>query len=225
VAILGSGVAGLTAAWRLARDGHDDFLLLDGPEPDGNAAGGRFDSPSGPLLHPCGAHYLPLPSMESRGVRELLFELGVIEAEPFSEHPRFSETALVHAPDERLFFDGAWHEGLLPTEQVNAEEAGQHRRFLAEMADLTRRRGRGTAPVLRAQGSLVPGCRMAPAGCPTLSRLAGGPGLQRAQPAHLARLRVPGRIRCRPGARVGLGRPALFRRPRRPRPMPPTAQC
>ncbi|WP_374501872.1 NAD(P)-binding protein [Zoogloea sp.] len=142
VAILGSGVAGLTAAWRLARDGHDDFLLLDGPEPDGNAAGGRFDSPSGPLLHPCGAHYLPLPSMESRGVRELLFELGVIEAEPFSEHPRFSETALVHAPDERLFFDGAWHEGLLPTEQVKAEDAGQHRRFLAEMADLTRRRGR-----------------------------------------------------------------------------------
>ncbi len=141
VAILGSGVAGLTAAWRLARDGHDDFLLIDGPEPDGNAAAGRFDSPSGPLPHPRGAHYLPLPSMESRGVRELLFELGVIEAEPFSERPRFSEAALVHAPDERLFFDGAWHEGLLPTEQVNADEAGQHRRFLAEMAALTRRRG------------------------------------------------------------------------------------
>jgi hypothetical protein len=141
VAILGSGVAGLTAAWRLARDGHDDFLLLDGPEPDGNAAGGRFDSPSGPLLHPCGAHYLPLPSMESRGVRELLFELGVIEAEPFSERPRFSEAALVHAPDERLYFDGAWHEGLLPTGQVSAEEAGQHQRFLAEVAALTQRRG------------------------------------------------------------------------------------
>jgi hypothetical protein len=141
VAILGSGVAGLTAAWRLARDGHDDFLLLNGSEPDGNAAGGRFDSPSGPLPHPCGAHYLPLPSMESRGVRELLFELGVIEAEPFSERPRFSEAALVHAPDERLYFDGAWHEGLLPTEQVNTEEAGQHRRFLAEMAELTQGRG------------------------------------------------------------------------------------
>lgn len=141
VAILGSGVAGLTAAWRLARDGHDDFLILDGPEPDGNAAAGRFDSPSGPLPHPRGAHYLPLPSMESRGVRELLLELGVIEAEPFSERPRFSEAALVHAPDERLYFEGAWHEGLLPTGQVNAEEAGQHRRFLAEVTELTRRRG------------------------------------------------------------------------------------
>lgn len=142
VVILGSGVAGLTAAWRLARDGHDDFLLLDGPEPDGNATSGRFDSPSGALPHPRGAHYLPLPSMESRGVREILAELGVIEDAAFSERPRFSETALVHAPDERLYFAGAWHEGLLPTEQVSAEEAGQHRRFLAEVAALTRRRGR-----------------------------------------------------------------------------------
>ena len=142
VAILGSGVAGLTAAWRLARDGHDDFLLLDGPEPDGNAASGWFDSPSGTLPHPRGAHYLPLPSMESRGVREILADLGVIEDAAFSERPRFSETALVHAPDERLYFAGAWHEGLLPTEQVSAEEAGQHRRFLAEVAALTRRRGR-----------------------------------------------------------------------------------
>ncbi|WP_337241596.1 FAD/NAD(P)-binding protein, partial [Proteus faecis] len=39
VAILGPGVAGLTAAWRLAREGRRDILLIDGPEPDGNAAG------------------------------------------------------------------------------------------------------------------------------------------------------------------------------------------
>ncbi len=141
IVILGSGVAGLTAAWRLAKEGVDDFLLVNGPEPDGNAAGGRFDSPSGALAYPRGAHYLPLPSPESTTVRELLAELGVIEANPFSARPRFAETALVHAPDERLFFGGDWHDGLLPTEHVGADEAAQHRRFLAEMARLTHTRG------------------------------------------------------------------------------------
>lgn len=141
IVILGSGVAGLTAAWRLAKEGVDDFLLVNGPEPDGNAAGGRFDSPSGALAYPRGAHYLPLPSPESTTVRELLAELEVIEANPFSARPRFAETALVHAPDERLFFGGDWHDGLLPTEHVGADEAAKHRRFLAEMARLTHTRG------------------------------------------------------------------------------------
>lgn len=137
VAILGSGIAGLSAAWRLAKEGHDNFLLVEGPEPFGNAAGGHFDSPSGPLAFPRGAHYLPLPSLESKPVRELLHELGVIEADPFGPRPRFSEAALVHAPDERLYFAGAWRDGLLPTAHVGADEAAQHARFLAETARLT----------------------------------------------------------------------------------------
>ncbi|WP_205208270.1 FAD-dependent oxidoreductase [Chromobacterium haemolyticum] len=40
VAIVGSGVAGLFAAWRLRKEGFDDMVVLDGPEPDGNAAAG-----------------------------------------------------------------------------------------------------------------------------------------------------------------------------------------
>ena len=141
VAILGSGIAGLTAAWRLAKEGHDDYLLVEGPEPFGNAAGGRFDSPSGPLAFPRGAHYLPLPSVESTPVRELLHALGVIEADPFGPRPRFSEAALVHAPDERLYFAGAWRDGLLPTAHVGADEAAQHRRFLARVDTLAHTRG------------------------------------------------------------------------------------
>ena len=141
VAILGSGIAGLTAAWRLAKEGHDDYLLVEGPEPFGNAAGGRFDSPSGPLAFPRGAHYLPLPSVESTPVRELLHALGVIEAAPFGPRPRFSEAALVHAPDERLYFAGAWRDGLLPTAHVGADEAAQHRRFLARVDTLAHTRG------------------------------------------------------------------------------------
>ena len=72
VAVIGSGAAGLTAAWKLAREGLRDFVVVSGPETFGNAAGGRF----GDWAYPRGAHYLPLPSPESRHVRTLLADLG-----------------------------------------------------------------------------------------------------------------------------------------------------
>ena len=137
VVILGGGVAGLSAAWRLSKAGHHRFLLIDGPEFGGNAAGGQF----GDLPYPRGAHYLPLPSLESRHVREMLFEFGVIEADPYSERPTFDETVILHAPDERLHFNGAWQEGILPTQGLSADEAAQQRRFFALVDGLKTARG------------------------------------------------------------------------------------
>ena len=76
VVILGSGIAALTAAWKLNRDGHRGALMIDGPQPYGNAAGGHF----GDLAYPTGGHYLPLPSPESVHVREILHDLGTSNA-------------------------------------------------------------------------------------------------------------------------------------------------
>ncbi|MGT2430532.1 hypothetical protein ACU4HD_20935 [Cupriavidus basilensis] len=47
----------------------------------------------------------------------------------------------MHAPDERLLFDGKWHDGLLPSDAVPDEEAAQHARFLARVEQLKAARG------------------------------------------------------------------------------------
>ncbi|WP_211234097.1 FAD-dependent oxidoreductase [Chitinilyticum litopenaei] len=138
VAILGSGVAGLFAAWQLARQGRQDILLVEGPERYGNCAAGSM----GGEPYPRGAHYLPLPSLESTHVRELLFEMGVIEADPFGERPRYDERVLVHAPEERLWVDGRWQEGTLPRIGMGADELAQQQRFLDFVAGLRERKGR-----------------------------------------------------------------------------------
>lgn len=137
VVILGSGAAGLTAAWKLAKEGFRNFIVISGPEFGGNAAGGQF----GDLRYPCGAHYLPLPSMESTHVRELLFDLGIILRSPMSLRPYFDEACIVHAPDERLYFRGEWQDGFVPSKGLSPAEAAQQERFFALVENLKDRRG------------------------------------------------------------------------------------
>jgi hypothetical protein len=138
VLIAGSGIGGLTAAWQLSKLGVHDLLIIDGPERHGNAAAGR----DGDLVFPTGAHYLPLPSMESVHVREMLYDFGVIQRDPYGERPTYDERYLVHSPAERVLYRGAWQEGYLPSAGVSAQEREEHVRFFATVDWYSAARGK-----------------------------------------------------------------------------------
>lgn len=137
VLIAGSGVAALTAAWRLGKAGLKEVLMISGPETYGNAAGGA----DGELRFPTGAHYLPLPSMASRHIREMLHEFGIIQKDPFAERPTYDERYLVHGPAERVLFKNRWQDGYLPTEGVSGFERAEHARFFGLIDEYTNLRG------------------------------------------------------------------------------------
>nr|WP_314902051.1 FAD-dependent oxidoreductase [uncultured Deefgea sp.] len=142
VAILGSGAAGLFAAWRLVQDGFTDFVLVEGPEWGGNCANGQFSPTSNSQInYPRGAHYLPLPSMESTHIRELLLDMGVIEANAFDPKPLFDERVVVHAPEDRLLIKGQWQEGLLPQHGISAPEIAEQKRFFQYIDQLKQQKG------------------------------------------------------------------------------------
>jgi hypothetical protein len=123
VVIVGGGVAGLTAAWQLQRAGVRDLVLLELEDAAGGNARAGASSVTG---YPWGAHYLPLPGFQARGVRALLRELGVIEGFGRDGHPIYHERYLCHAPQERLFIHGRWQEGVFPALGATAEGRGQH---------------------------------------------------------------------------------------------------
>lgn len=126
VAIVGGGVAGLSAAWKLDKSGCGDFRLFElEDDVGGNARAGQ----NAVSAYPWGAHYLPLPGGEAREVRELLSDFGVLRGDPLAEAPDYDERYLCFEPQERLYRHGLWQEGLLPQIGVNKRDREQYRRF------------------------------------------------------------------------------------------------
>ena len=111
VLVLGAGVSGLTAAWRLRQGGLHDLAVLELEDgPGGTARGGR--GPSGPF--PWGAHYLPAPRAEQPELVALLDEMGLVTDRGPGGEPNYAEAARVASPRERIFAAGLWQPGLLP---------------------------------------------------------------------------------------------------------------
>ena len=120
VAIVGGGVAGLAAAWRLRRAGLDHFKLFElEPELGGTARGGQL--PRSP--HPLGAHYLPSPHPECRALETLLEDLGILIGRDAHGRAEYLPSAIVSAPAERHQVGLLWHEGLYPDTGETADEA------------------------------------------------------------------------------------------------------
>ena len=133
--IVGAGPSGLCAAWRLERLGIQDFVLLDlEPRPGGTSA---FDE-DGVVPYPWGAHYVPLPSVQNRALVALLAEMGVVSQR--GDVLEASETALVRAPEERVFADGRWQEGLVPESRLTAEHRRELARFEKEVGAIAAQR-------------------------------------------------------------------------------------
>ncbi|MFO1421365.1 MAG: NAD(P)-binding protein [Candidatus Competibacteraceae bacterium] len=138
VIIVGGGIAGLSAGWKLQKAGFSDFVILElESEVGGNARGGENSI----TAYPWGAHYLPFPTRESRAVRELLADFGVLQGAPDATEPVYDPRYINFAPRERLYANGVWHDGLWPQVGIRQRDFDQYRRFQDLMDDFQRRRG------------------------------------------------------------------------------------
>ncbi len=134
VLIAGGGIAGLSAARALRGAGVEDFALLELEDaPGGNSRPGRC----GGLPCPLGAHYLPVPGDGAAEVRDFLEELGI--AKRVAGRWTYDERYLCHSPQDRLFINGQWQEGLLPVQGVSPATLAQYRRFSQRVAQAQKR--------------------------------------------------------------------------------------
>ncbi len=123
VLIVGAGIAGLSAARRLREQGIEDIQILELHEqPGGNSRSHQIAGMPCPL----GAHYLPVPDAADHELMRWLYELGLARSE--LGRTVFNERHLCHSPQERVWHEGQWHDGLLPVLQPGTaayEQAGR----------------------------------------------------------------------------------------------------
>jgi monoamine oxidase len=143
--VVGAGISGLAAARALLQSGIDDVQLL---ELEDSAGGNSRGHAMAGMACPLGAHYLPLPVPESHEVAAWLHEIGLLTSH--LGRTVADERHLCHSPQERLFIDGAWVEGLLPPAGPRSTTARQYRQFAAAVAAVQRRPGGGRAFALPA---------------------------------------------------------------------------
>ena len=145
VLIAGGGVAGLAAARALRLAGVADLALLEiEDQPGGNSRGGEVNG----IACPLGAHYLPVPGQDALEVQDLLEELGLRQRISGRwQYGGDGERHLCHSPQERLYWRGEWHPGLLPLHGVGAATLAQYQRFAA-LVDALRQQTRFAMPAL-----------------------------------------------------------------------------
>ena len=139
VVIVGGGMSGLSAAWRLDKRGFHDFVLLEMErQAGGNSRWGENEI----SRYPWAAHYVPVPAKGPSLVRELFEELGL-----YSEG-HWDERALCFAPQERLFLHGRWQEGIEPEVASSSRDRENYRIFESKIQEF-RASGAFTIPMDR----------------------------------------------------------------------------
>ncbi|MFN0207839.1 MAG: FAD-dependent oxidoreductase [Planctomycetota bacterium] len=138
IVILGGGVAGLSAAWKLLKSNRHDFVLLELED----SLGGTAVSGSNAICeYPWGAHYIPVPTREQRTLCELLLEMNIIKNFDAAGRAVPAEQHLCRAPEERLFYRGEWSEGLYLRAGASADDLQQFERFESNVRLLAKRTG------------------------------------------------------------------------------------
>ena len=139
IVIVGGGVAGLSAAWRLDKRGVRDFVLL---EMESQAGGNSRWGENEISRFPWAAHYVPVPAKGESLARELFEELGIFR------DGKWNERVLCFDPQERLFLFGRWQEGIEPEVGATPRDREQYRRFNQTIAEF-RASGQFTIPMER----------------------------------------------------------------------------
>ncbi len=130
--IVGGGIAGLTALRHLKNAGITSCKLL---EMDNHTGGNSHSGSNKISQYPWGAHYLPVPDIRNKEILDFLQSCGVI-TEYKDGLPVYNEYHICHDPEERLFINGQWQEGIVPEFGVPAADKEQIRKFFALMASM-----------------------------------------------------------------------------------------
>lgn len=143
VLIVGAGISGLSAAYHFQKELFTDYLLLEmGNSIGGNSIAGKNDVSA----FPWAAHYLPIVNNTNTELLDFLHEHNVVTGYDANGLPVYNEYYLCFDPEERLFINDHWQEGLIPHFGVNEAELKEISRFFNLVAEYKNKIGKDGKP-------------------------------------------------------------------------------
>jgi len=125
VAIVGAGIAGLSAAWQLLRSGVTNIRVFELE----TEAGGTSRSGQSPVTaFPWGAHYVPMPDAGFTDLIDLFVEMGAVRKQADGSVEAVEGVAC-REPEERLFDGQQWIDDLYPRSHANEQDLAEWDRF------------------------------------------------------------------------------------------------
>jgi hypothetical protein len=144
VIIVGGGVSGLSAAYYLEKNKVNDFILFDlAPKHGGNA----ISDTNAISSYPWAAHYLPIVNNSNTELIDFLHQHQIITGFDSNQLPIYNEYHLCFDPEERLFINGHWQDGLIPNFGVSDEEKKEISRFFTLVNEYRHKIGSDGKPV------------------------------------------------------------------------------
>jgi hypothetical protein len=139
VLIVGGGISGLSAGYHLKkRHNFNDFKIIELEDQfGGNSRSGESKKKS----FPWGAHYVPLINDEDSWTKKLFEEFKIIEGYTSSNIPIYNDLFVCSDPQERLFLEGRWQEGLIPRQGIPIKDQKEIDIFFALMKDYKSKKG------------------------------------------------------------------------------------
>lgn len=139
IVIVGAGISGLSAGRHLLKNNITDFVILDLEE----HAGGNSSSGANRISqYPWGAHYIPLPNNNLTEYLSFLSEANVITGYDTAGLPIYNEYFLCQDPEERLYINGKWQDGLVPKLGLKDAELAEFHKFFLLMNEFKEMKGK-----------------------------------------------------------------------------------
>ncbi len=128
IVIVGSGIAALSAARKLQQKNFTNFTILELDElVGGNSISGKNEAGA----YPWAAHYLPIPNIDDKELLLFLQEHRIITHIDEKGIPYYNEEYVCAEPEERLFINGYWQNGLIPNIGISDEEKREINSFFS----------------------------------------------------------------------------------------------
>jgi hypothetical protein len=128
IVIIGSGIAALSAARKLQKQHIINFTIL---EVDDKIGGNAINGENEICAYPWAAHYLPIPNLDDKELLNFLHEHLIITKINEKGIPFFNEEYVCAEPEERLFINGYWQDGLIPNIGISVNEKKEFDAFFS----------------------------------------------------------------------------------------------